>query len=72
MADPLARWGRKDKLISARQKAGIASRRGGIVGYRTIKPRPDRIVRIAILRRPGPRGGRTVATSLFRKKSTRR
>lgn len=41
------------------------ARARGILGYRMVRPpgRPDRLIRVAVTRRVGPRGGRTVATS---------
>ncbi len=42
-----------------------------VLGYRT-KKAGDHLVRLAILRRKGPRGGRTVATSLWHPKSEKR
>lgn len=39
-------------------------RRGGVVRYRTIvrgRGRHKRVLRVSVLRKPGPRGGRTVA-----------
>lgn len=37
----------------------------GILRYRMVRPpgRPDVLIRVAVTRKPGPRGGRTVATS---------
>jgi hypothetical protein len=34
-------------------------RRGGVIRYRTIK-RGGRLIRISVVRKPGPRGGRTI------------
>ncbi len=35
-----------------------------VLGYRTVKTPSGHLVRVAILRKKGPRGGRTVATSI--------
>jgi len=35
-----------------------------VLGYRTVKTKGGHVVRVAILRKKGPRGGRTVATSV--------
>lgn len=38
-------------------------KRGGVIRYGTIHPKghPDEYIRIGVVRKPGPRGGRTVA-----------
>lgn len=36
-------------------------RRGGAIRYRTIKTKDGRTLKVAVVRKPGPRGGRTVA-----------
>jgi hypothetical protein len=33
----------------------------GVIRYRTIVPKPGRYIHIAVVRKKGPRGGRTVA-----------
>ncbi len=35
--------------------------RGGVVRYRTVRLRNGKYVRVAVVRKRGPRGGRTVA-----------
>ncbi len=40
-----------------------------IVGYRRVKTKSGHIVNVAILKKKGPRGGRTVATSVWHPKS---
>jgi hypothetical protein len=42
-----------------------------VLGYRTKKLPGGHLVRVAILKRKGPRGGRTVATSIWHPKSER-
>ncbi len=42
------------------------AKRRGIVGYRMIKPKPGVLLRVAITRSRGPRGGRTVAVRRLR------
>jgi len=43
-----------------------------ILRYRTVKTKTGHLVRGAVLRRKGPRGGRTVATSVWHPKSERK
>lgn len=64
--DPLARGRRKTELPGKR-----SAKRKGIRGYRVIQPKPGVYVRIALTRRRGPRGGRSVATSIIREKKKR-
>jgi len=35
--------------------------RGGAIRYRTIVPKPGTYIHVAVTKKPGPRGGRTVA-----------
>ena len=42
-----------------------------VEGYRTVR-RGNHLIRVAILKRKGPRGGRTVATSVWHPKSERK
>lgn len=42
--------------------------RGGVVRYRTIKPKPSRYMHVAVTRKKGPRGGRTVAGPVHKTK----
>jgi hypothetical protein len=46
--------------------------RGGAIRYRTKRISRTKYLRIAILRRKGPRGGRTIATVHTIKRSPRR
>ncbi|MEM2591987.1 MAG: hypothetical protein QXI60_05315 [Thermofilaceae archaeon] len=64
----MAKSYRKESL-PGKQKA----KRRGIVGYRMVKvkDRPRTYVRVALVRKTGPRGGRTVATSKLERKSKR-
>lgn len=39
-----------------------------ILGYRRVKTKSGHIINVAILKKKGPRGGRTVATSLWHPK----
>ncbi len=43
-------------------------RRGGVIRYRTIKPKPGRYIHIGVVRKKGPRGGRTVAGKVHKVK----
>lgn len=45
--------------------------RGGALRWRTVKLGDGRYVDIAVVRKPGPRGGHTVAGPVHRKKATR-
>lgn len=63
MPDPLARGGRKAVLRGRK-----AAKRRGIVRYRVVRVKPGVYVRVAVVRRRGPRGGRTVATSIVRRR----
>jgi hypothetical protein len=36
-------------------------KRGGAIRYRTIKTKDGRTLKVAVVRKKGPRGGRTVA-----------
>jgi len=47
-------------------------RRGGAVRYRTIKPKKGRYIHVAVTRKPGPRGGRTVAGPVHKTKAAKR
>lgn len=40
--------------------------------YRTVKTPSGHLIRVAVLRREGPRGGRTVATSIWHPKAEKR
>ena len=63
MADPLAKGGKKSAL---KGKKLAKSRK--IKGYRVISPKPGVYIRIALVAKKGPRGGRSVATSIIRKR----
>ncbi|MDW7974882.1 MAG: hypothetical protein RMI00_06455 [Sulfolobales archaeon] len=63
MADPLAKGRHKAELKGKRQ-----AKARGIRGYRVIQPKPGVYVRIALTEKRGPRGGRSVATSIIREK----
>jgi hypothetical protein len=63
MADPLAKGGHKAVLSGKRQ-----AKRRKILRYRVVRPKPGVYVRIAVTARRGPRGGRTVATSIIRRR----
>ncbi len=39
-----------------------------VLGYRTVKTKTGHLLRVAILRKKGPRGGRTQVTSLWHPK----
>jgi hypothetical protein len=43
-----------------------------VLGYRTVKLPGGHLARVAIMRKEGPRGGRTKITSLWHPKSERR
>ncbi|MEM3439402.1 MAG: hypothetical protein QXQ76_00950 [Candidatus Bathyarchaeia archaeon] len=47
----------------------IYRKRGGVIRYRTIVPKPGRYIHIAVVRKPGPRGGRTIAGRVHRTKA---
>jgi hypothetical protein len=62
--DPLVKAGyKKAKLHSGEAEA----ERRGIVGYRIVKPRPGVAIRVALTKKKGPRGGRTVAVTKLKK-----
>lgn len=61
--DPLAKGRHKSELKGKR-----TAKKKGIVGYRVIQPKPGVYVRIALTRKKGPRGGRSVATSIIRER----
>jgi hypothetical protein len=63
MADPLAKGGHKAVLRGRRR-----AKRRKILRYRVIQPKPGVYVRIAVTAKKGSRGGRTVATSIIRRK----
>lgn len=63
MADPLAK-GREKRALKGKKTA----KSRGIRGYRVIQPKPGVYVRIALTGKAGPRGGRSVATSIIREK----
>lgn len=46
--------------------------RGGAIRYRTIKPKPGRYIRVAIVPKAGPRGGHTVAGQVRKTKRAQR
>ena len=46
--------------------------RGGVIRYRTIKPKPGRYIHVGVVRKPGPRGGRTVAGRVHKTKGARK
>ena len=65
-SDPMVRAGyRKTKLHSGERKA----RARGIIGYRMVrvKGHPNTYIRVAITKKRGKRGGRTVAVSKLEK-----
>ena len=43
-------------------------KRGGVIRHRTIKPKSGRYIRVGVVRKPGPRGGRTVAGKVHKTK----
>ena len=45
------------------------SKRGGALRWRTVKFKDGRTVRIAVVKRAGPRGGHTVASTPHRSKT---
>jgi hypothetical protein len=45
----------------------VERKRGGVIKYRTKRLSNGRYIRIAIVRKPGKRGGRTVAGKVRRK-----
>lgn len=47
-------------------------RRGGVIRYRTIKPKKGRYIHVGVVRKPGPRGGRTVAGPVRKTKRARK
>jgi hypothetical protein len=47
------------------------ARRGGAVRWRTVKLPSGKFIRVAIVRRPGKRGGRTVGGEVHIKKGKR-
>lgn len=47
-------------------------RRGGAVKWRTLKLKDGRTIRVAIVKKAGPRGGRTVAGPVHRPKKGRK
>lgn len=62
--DPLVRAGyRKTKL----HKGERVAKARGIVGYRIVEPKPGVKIRVALTKRRGPGGGRTVAVSKLKK-----
>jgi len=42
--------------------------RGRVLRYRTIVPKPGRYIHVAVVSKPGPRGGRTIAGRVHYKK----
>lgn len=44
------------------------AQRGGAIRWRTVKLKDGKTIRVAIVRRKGPRGGRTVAGPVHAKK----
>jgi len=47
-------------------------RRGGAIRYRTIKPKKGRYIHVAVVRKKGPRGGRTVAGPVHKMKAAKK
>jgi len=47
-------------------------RRGGAIRYRTIKPKKGRYQHVAVVRKKGPRGGRTVAGPVHKTKKAKK
>lgn len=47
-------------------------RRGGVIRHRTITPKKGRYIHVAVVRKPGPRGGRTVAGPAHKTRSHKR
>ena len=47
----------------------LVKKRGGVIRYRTIVPRPGRYIHVAITRKHGPQGGRTIAGPVRYKKN---
>lgn len=76
---PRRRRGRsKDTMVKAGYKKTKlhkgereASRRG-IVGYRNIEVKPGVYIRVALTKKKGKRGGRTVAVSKLKKSGTKK
>jgi hypothetical protein len=62
--DPLVKAGYKKTKL---HKGEATAERRGIIGYRIVKPRPDVAIRVALTRKKGPRGGRTVAVTKLKK-----
>ncbi|MGB9886904.1 MAG: hypothetical protein ACPLRW_07905 [Moorellales bacterium] len=69
---------RKRKIIKVEQKPNYVVEdyknppEKDIIGYRRVKTKSGHIINVAILKKKGPRGGRTVATSLWHPKSEKR
>ncbi|MEM3424090.1 MAG: hypothetical protein QXE51_05945 [Nitrososphaeria archaeon] len=49
----------------------LEKKRGGVIRYRTIKLGKDKYAHIAVVRKKGPRGGRTIMGRIHKKKSKR-
>jgi len=64
LKDPLVKAGYKKAKL---HKGEETAQRRGIMGYRIVKPRRDVAIRVAITRKKGPRGGRTVAVTKLEK-----
>ncbi len=47
------------------------ARRGGAVRWRTVKLEDGRVIRVAVVKKAGPRGGHTVAGPVHTKKGTK-
>jgi hypothetical protein len=51
---------KREKLMPTPIDAEI-KRRGGVVRWRTHKSKSGKLFRVAVVRKPGPRGGRTIS-----------
>ncbi len=47
-------------------------RRGGVIRYRTVSLPGGKYMRVAVVRKKGPKGGRTVAGPVRKKKTARK
>lgn len=59
---------KKTKLHKGERQA----RARGIIGYRMVEVKPGVYIRVAITRKKGKKGGRTVAVSKLKKRSVKR
>ena len=47
-------------------------KQGGVIRYRTIKPKPGRYIHVGVTRKEGPRGGRTVAGPVHKTRAAKK